>query len=375
MMSKRTIWYDARNHNHTEQELIALVNQSYNFNGILYHVEQIGEWAHSDRLTIAIHVNAVQDLEKYLDQISAESAEVIIVSSSKAVLEKAALANLKTGLYVYIEDEASMLRACEEGGNYHYLLVEFKDETNIPLELVIAKLQQSNTEILKYVQSVSDAVVSKEVMEVGCDGFLIDTDRVEVISQLNQVVEHARSTTLPVVKATVTDVVHLGPGERACIDTTSLLTTEEAMIVGSTSSGGLLVCSETHYLPYMNTRPFRVNAGAVHSYVWCPNDTTEYITDLKVGGKVSVIDTSGNVREVNIGRIKIEVRPLLLIEAEYEGKKINTIVQDDWHIRIFDGDGNPKNATTFKIGDEVLAYECEPGRHVGVKILEKILEN
>ena len=374
-MSKRTLWYDATTHDHTEQELIALVNQSYNFSGILYHVEQIGEWAHSDRLTIGVLVNAVTDLEKYLDQIREESGEVVIVSTNRDVLVNASLGNLKTGLYVYIEDEASMLRACEEGSSYNYLFVEFKDETNIPLELVIAKLQQSDTEIMKCVQTVSDALVSKEVMEVGCDGFLINTDKVEVVSQLNHVVENAKSTTLPVVRATVTNVVHLGPGERACIDTTSLLTTEEAMIVGSTSSGGLLVCSETHYLPYMNTRPFRVNAGAIHSYVWCPNDKTEYITDLKVGGKISVIDTNGNAREVNIGRIKIEVRPLLLIEAEYEGKKINTIVQDDWHIRIFDGNGKPKNATTFKVGDEVLAYECEPGRHVGVKILEKITEN
>lgn len=374
-MEKRTIWYDARNDNHIEQELMALVNQSYNFNGILYHLDQMGEWAHSDRLTIAIHVNSLQDLERYLDQASNERADVVIVSSCQDVLDKARLVDLKTGLYVYIDDESSMLRACEEGSDHHYLLVEFKDETNIPLELVIAKLQQSDTEIIKYVQSVSDAVVSKEVMEVGCDGFLIDTNKAEVISQLNTVLENAKTTSLPVVRAIVTDVVHLGPGERACIDTTSLLTTEEAMIVGSTSGGGLLVCSETHYLPYMNTRPFRVNAGAVHSYVWCPNDTTEYITDLKVGGKVSVIDTRGNLREVNIGRIKIEVRPLLLIEAEYEGKKINAIVQDDWHIRIFDGDGNPKNATAFKKGDEVLAYECEPGRHVGVKILEKITEN
>ncbi|MGL4819347.1 MAG: 3-dehydroquinate synthase II, partial [Bacilli bacterium] len=180
---------------------------------------------------------------------------------------------------------------------------------------------------------------------------------------------------IEVVQATVTKMEHIGSGERACIDTTSLLTKKEAMIIGSTSSGGLMVCSETHFLPYMNTRPFRVNAGAVHSYVWCPNDRTEYITDLRVGSQVLVVDTDGNTRNVSVGRMKIEVRPLLLIEAEYNGVRINTIVQDDWHIRIFDGDGNPQNATQFKVGDKILAYFCEPGRHVGVKISEKITEN
>ncbi|KQU63227.1 hypothetical protein ASG66_02105 [Bacillus sp. Leaf406] len=372
-MKERTIWFDARHH-HAEKDLLALVNQSYNFTGILYDIDQVGDAAHSDRLAIALYVYSEEDVERYL-KLENKPSNVTLVSSDPDVVRKALTENEKTGLYVFIDDEESMMRACDVGGEFNYLFVEFKDETNIPLELVIAKLQKSETEIIKYVQSVSDAKVSKEVMEVGCDGFLIDTNKFEVVSKLNEELEQAKTTFLPVIKATVTDVVHLGPGERACIDTTSLLTTEEAMIVGSTSGGGLLVCSETHYLPYMNTRPFRVNAGAVHSYVWCPDDTTEYITDLKVGAKVSVIDIHGNVREVNIGRIKIEVRPLLLIEAEYKGKKINTIVQDDWHIRIFDGDGNPKNATTFKKGDEILAYDCEPGRHVGVKILEKITEN
>ncbi|MBB4824762.1 3-dehydroquinate synthase II/3-amino-4-hydroxybenzoic acid synthase [Sporosarcina luteola] len=374
-MRERIIWYDARNQGKKDPELIALINQSYNFNGILYDSEQTGGLLHSDRLTIGIYVRTVEGLQTYLNRDEQEQGDVVIVSPDADALKLALSENLQTGLYVYIEDEASMLKACEEGGAYNYLLVEFKDETNIPLELVIAKLQNSDTEVLKFVQTVSDAVVSKEVMEVGCDGFLIDTGRAEVISQLNLALENAKNTTLPLVKAKVTNVVHLGPGERACIDTTSLLTMEEAMIVGSTSSGGFLVCSETHYLPYMNTRPFRVNAGAVHSYVWCPNDTTEYMTDLKAGNKVFVIDVAGNLREVNIGRMKIEVRPLLLIEAEYEGKSMNTIVQDDWHIRIFDGEGRPKNATTFKVGDEILGYVCEPGRHVGVKIQEKILEN
>ena len=59
-------------------------------------------------------------------------------------------------------------------------------------------------------------------------------------------------------------------GDRGCIDTTSIMTKDEGMIVGSTSAGGILVCSETHYLPYMELRPFRVNAGGVHSYVLSP---------------------------------------------------------------------------------------------------------
>jgi len=124
----------------------------------------------------------------------------------------------------------------------------------------------------------------------------------------------------------------------------------------------------------MNLRPFRVNAGAIHSYVWMPNDAAEYITDLTAGSKVLCVNTKGETRELVVGRIKMEVRPLLLIKGEAAGKELNVIVQDDWHIRIMGADGKPKNASIIKPGEELLAYVCEPGRHVGIKVNETIFE-
>ncbi|WP_445491060.1 3-dehydroquinate synthase II [Niallia sp. 03133] len=369
----KLIWFDARDNLDNLNEIILTVNQSSNFDGILYNAFQLKEVYHSDRLKIACFIeveaewNELLEREEHLD-------DIVIISPNEQILSIAKERGLQTGLYMYIDNEQSMERAHIEGKKNGYVIVEFKDETNIPLELIIAQLQQSQTRIIKSVHTLDDAKVSKEVMEVGCDGLLIRTDQIQTIMGINTIIEENKHSMLDVVRLKVTNVEHLGPGKRACIDTTTLLTKEEAMIVGSTSSGGLLVCSETHYLPYMNTRPFRVNAGAVHSYVWCPNDKTEYITDLKVGSEVQIIDIHGNVRTANVGRVKIEVRPLLLIEAEYDGYSINTIVQDDWHIRIFDGNGQPKNSTRFRVGDEVLAYVCEPGRHVGIKIAESIAE-
>ena len=46
------------------------------------------------------------------------------------------------------------------------------------------------------------------------------------------------------------------------------------MLIGSTSQGGILACPEVFFLPYMELRPFRVNAGGVHSYVYAMNDRT-----------------------------------------------------------------------------------------------------
>ena len=167
---------------------------------------------------------------------------------------------------------------------------------------------------------------------------------------------------------------HIGMGYRACIDTTNLMQCNEGMIIGSTSNGGLLVSSETHYLPYMELRPFRVNAGAVHSYVWASEDMTAYLTELKTGSRLICVDTKGNTRQVSVGRLKTELRPLLKVEVEALGVRVNAVVQDDWHIRIFGGNGEPLNASAIKVGDELLTYICSSGRHVGIKINETIIE-
>lgn len=367
-MEGKVLWFDARKLNENVNDMILTVNQSSNFTGILYSCEQLHKIEHSPRMTVAAMIEEEDEL------LGLEDSEVVVASQNLAILKSAREKGFVTAWYIQVVDEATMNLAYEKGTENPLLIIEFKDETNIPLELIIAEMQRYDVDVFKYVKTAVDGRISGDVMEVGSKGVLLSSDSVEEIVKLNSLASLKRRSQLEVVKAKVTKVEHLGPGERACIDTTSLLTSEEAMVIGSTSSGGLLVCSETHYLPYMNTRPFRVNAGAVHSYVWCPGDKTQYITDLSVGNEVTVVDTSGNARTVTIGRMKIEVRPLLLIEAEYEGETINAIVQDDWHIRIFDGEGNPKNATTFKEGDSILAYLCEPGRHVGVKIQETILE-
>lgn len=372
---RSNIWFDARKELKNIEELILKVNGCNNFNGILYNATNFTQenLRHGMHMEILLFVKTISELEVLLK--IKEIEEIIIVSDNCEVLSAAEGICKSTCYYINIIDEETMNKAHLIGQNYRNIILEFKDETNIPLELIIARLQSKDTKIIKYVTSVEEALLCKYTMEVGCDGVLLASDNIMEVIDMDNMENDQEVEKYEVVSATVTNVKYIGAGQRACIDTTNLLTKEEAMIIGSTSTGGLLVCSETHYLPYMNSRPFRVNAGAVHSYVWCDNNTTQYITDLKVGDNISIIDIEGNIRTVSIGRIKIEVRPLLLIEAEWNGKKANVIVQDDWHIRIFDGDKKPKNVTEFKVGDNVLAYFCEPGRHVGVKINETINEN
>jgi 3-dehydroquinate synthase II/3-amino-4-hydroxybenzoic acid synthase len=77
-----------------------------------------------------------------------------------------------------------------------------------------------------------------------------------------------------------------------------------------------------------------------------------------------------------VGRVKTEVRPLRLIEVEFaSSEKVNVLMQDDWHVRVFGEDGKPRNITELKAGDRVLGHRARPGRHVGIRVDEHILEN
>ena len=80
-------------------------------------------------------------------------------------------------------------------------------------------------------------------------------------------------------------------GERACVDTTTHFRRDEGILVGSHSKGMVLCVSETHPLPYMPTRPFRVNAGALHSYTVAEEGRTN-----GVGGTHQPAGSPGTIR-------------------------------------------------------------------------------
>ena len=55
----------------------------------------------------------------------------------------------------------------------------------------------------------------------------------------------------------------LCPARRVCVDLCSLLVAGEGLLVGSFAGGLFLVHSECAESAYINSRPFRVNAGPV----------------------------------------------------------------------------------------------------------------
>jgi 3-dehydroquinate synthase II len=162
-------------------------------------------------------------------------------------------------------------------------------------------------------------------------------------------------------------------GDRVCVDTASLMVLGEGMLIGSQSNGLFLVHSESEESPYVAARPFRVNAGAVHAYIRV-GEKTRYLSELASGDEVLIIDSEGETRPAVVGRVKIERRPLMLVEAEVEGTKIKTLLQNAETIKLVGADGKPMPVTALKEDDEVLVYFEAAARHFGIKIEETIIE-
>ena len=224
--------------------------------------------------------------------------------------------------------------------------------------------------IITEVDGIDEASVHLTVLERGPDGVLLRPGGPGDATKLTEVVRH-RSPDLDLVTLTVTGIRHSGSGERACVDTCSYLNPDEGILVGSRSRGLLLCVSETHPLPYMPMRPFRVNAGAIMSYTLTDHERTRYLCELQAGATVLAVRADGRSRAVTVGRVKIETRPLLAIFAVAPtGEELNLIVQDDWHVRLLGPGGVVHNSTELKPGDEVLGYLPGRERHVGYPIDE-----
>jgi 3-amino-4-hydroxybenzoic acid synthase len=155
------------------------------------------------------------------------------------------------------------------------------------------------------------------------------------------------------------------------VDTCSYLNRDEGILVGSRSQGLVLCVSETHPLPYMPMRPFRVNAGAIMSYTLADHEHTRYLCELRAGATVLAVRADGRTRPVTVGRVKIETRPLLAVDAVApSGETVNLILQDDWHVRVLAPGGVVRNSTELRPGDEVLGFLPGRERHVGYPIDE-----
>ena len=250
-----------------------------------------------------------------------------------------------------------------------FLIVRTADWKVIPLENLVA----GRGRIIAAVATAQEARLALEVMEKGTEGILLCTEDPGEIRKTARLLLEGQER-FALVTAKIQEIRPLGMGDRVCIDTCTQMRTGEGMLVGNSSSGMFLVHAENVETPYCATRPFRVNAGAVHAYVQAPGGRTLYLSDLKAGDDVLIVNAKGRAQVAYVGRAKIEKRPLVLVTALVKGKEVGLILQNAETIRLTQPDGGPVSVARLKKGSEVLVYIEEAGRHFGMKVEETITE-
>lgn len=263
------------------------------------------------------------------------------------------------------EDEQNLIKNVKEK-----TLIEFAGEKIIPLENLVAELK-GKTELLVKVKNAEEAKTAIEALELGADGVVLETDSIKELKKTMELI--SEGTKYKLEEAKVKSVKTLGMGMRACIDTCDMMKEGEGMLVGSSSAGMLLVQAEVEKNPFVSPRPFRVNAGAVSMYALA-GKKTRYLEELSAGDEVLIIGRDGNARSSIIGRAKLEVRPMVLVEATKKDKTAKAVLQNAETIRLVTPDGS-KPVTQLQEGDKILTRFEEGGRHFGTLVKEeKVIE-
>ncbi|XVF58233.1 hypothetical protein PTKIN_Ptkin07bG0048100 [Pterospermum kingtungense] len=271
----------------------------------------------------------------------------------------------------------------EHAGN---VVIDLLDWQVIPAENIVAEFQGSQMTVFAVSKSPVEAQLFLEALEHGLGGVVLKAEDVKDVLDLKEYFDRRNEAhnRLSLTKATVTKVHAVGMGDRVCVDLCSLMRPGEGLLVGSFARGLFLVHSECLESNYIASRPFRVNAGPVHAYVAVPGGKTSYLSELKAGKEVIVVDQNGKLRTAIVGRVKIETRPLILLEAKRDANDqtvYSILLQNAETVALVcphEGGKLQKTVipvTSIKAGDEVLLRLQGGARHTGIEIQEFIVEN
>mmetsp|Transcript_36843 Transcript_36843/g.56416 ORF Transcript_36843/g.56416 Transcript_36843/m.56416 type:complete len:289 (+) Transcript_36843:58-924(+) len=211
----------------------------------------------------------------------------------------------------------------------------------IPAENLISQCQNTGTKIAAYVNRVGDVGGLARALELGVDALCIDGTASINDQELWDALIEAQSERRLAAATNVGDspdngtvpnkspVIVTGTckritssvgkstvlADRVCIDLVQSLKCTEGCWVGSSAKITALVLSEAAQSSFVPSRPFRVNAGPVHTYVVMGDGlSTKYLSELQAGDEVLVTDViSGEERPVAVGRLKVEIRPCVQV--------------------------------------------------------------
>ncbi|MEM2918635.1 MAG: 3-dehydroquinate synthase II [Candidatus Altiarchaeota archaeon] len=270
---------------------------------------------------------------------------------------------------IKIRDKKDEERAVKIARKVSHIIVECNNWKIIPMENLIAKLR-GKTKIIAKVKNAEDAKIALRTLELGVDGIFLKVDDIQEFLKIQKMIIEQEGKQLTLEEAEITRIEKLGIGARACIDTADLMTNGEGALVGSSSQGMFLVQGEVEENSFVSPRPFRINAGAISLYIMVSPDKTKYLEEMKTGEPLLIVDRLGRTRTAFVCRSKIEVRPMLLVEAKKEGNIAKIVLQNAETVRLVTKDGSIA-VTDIKGGEKVLVHFEKGGRHFGTLIKEE----
>ena len=263
-------------------------------------------------------------------------------------------------------------------GMVPWILVRCSDWTMIPLENLVAVSRGSGTRIAVAIANEIDLAGAAFALEHGVDAILITEDlwgaAREMAESREPSSDSSDSAPASITTAAITSIESGGVGERVCIDLIERLDDDEGIAIGSVVEVLCLVHGETIPSGYVPTRPFRVNAGAVHSYVLMADGSTRYLSELSAGENVAIISSDGSRRSATIGRLKIERRPFLLVRYLSGDSEGNIIAQQAETVRLITPSGGQISITDATAGDEISVLCDRRMRHMGLALEGRMVE-
>ena len=259
-----------------------------------------------------------------------------------------------------------------------WILVRCSDWTMIPLENLIACSRGTQTRIAAAIDKEIEISGAAFALGGGVDAILI---RASLLNEAIKFLEDRwtkedppENIAMNPKEARILSLESAGVGERVCIDLTRRITEGQGAATGSISGKLCLIHGETISSEYVPDRPFRINAGAIHSYILMADGRTRYMSELETGDEIAILSSPGNIETAIVGRLKIEMRPLLVVRFEISGEEGQAVVQQAETVRFVSPTGIAVSVTDAKPGDKITVFTDYRVRHMGIPLDGRMVE-
>eukprot|EP00977_Amphora_coffeiformis_P017532 scaffold5772_cov188-Amphora_coffeaeformis.AAC.13 len=284
----------------------------------------------------------------------------------------------------------------------------------IPAENLIAAAESTGTKLAFQVNAAAQVGGLARALERGVDALCVSYDadpavwkavfRAQTERQTHQKGSTTTTNKSPLSSATTTTTIATGAcwrrettdtilADRVCVDFVRVLRPQEGCWIGSSAKVMALVLSEAATSQFVPTRPFRVNAGPVHSYILMADNSTKYLSELQAADQVHVYDSAtGESRSVAVGRLKQEIRPCVLMNLQlpgsvHEDEDCDSLsitgqifLQQAETVRLGSEGGSFQRVTDFEAQDHgdatkpILLRVQSTGTHIGMAYSGKVTE-